>query len=131
MKEFAQRLLAHELRVGKAGGNGAAAFRIGEKLRVSLGRLMGVAGFRSLFTRALAVASVEVPWLRELQIQADGTVKGLDELKSNLTEQQIAEGAVVLVAQFLQLLVTFIGPTLTAQLIHDVWPKADFSQFEF
>ena len=31
-----------------------------------------------------------------------------------------------LVAEFLGLIVTFIGPTLTLQLIRQAWPNADF-----
>lgn len=132
MKRFAQRLLVHENRSGKAtGSDKAAMFRICEKLRVSLGKLMGVAGYRSLFSRAMALAGADVPWLRGLHVGADGTLEGLAELKSKLTAEQIGEGEVALVAQLLELMVTFIGPALTLQLLRDVWPEADFSQFEF
>jgi hypothetical protein len=132
LKQFAERLLAHETASGKsAGGDGEAAFRICEKLRVSLGRLMGVAGYRSLFSRAVALAGADVPWLRGLHIQGDGTFESLAERKSKLNDQQIAVGEVALVAELLGLMVTFIGPTLTLQLMHDVWPEADFSRFEF
>jgi hypothetical protein len=132
LKEFAKHLLAHAtFSPGKSdGADGEAAFRICDKLRVSLGKPMGAAGFRALFSRAAALAGADVPWLRGLHIQADGTLEGLAELKSELSHEQIAAGEVALVAELLGLLVTFIGPALTLQMLHDAWPDADFSAFE-
>jgi hypothetical protein len=92
---------------------------------------MGVDGFRALFSRALALAGRDVAWLRGLHIQSDGTLEGLAELKLKLNAEQIATGEAALVAKLLGLLVTFIGPALTLQLLHDAWPKADFSALEF
>ena len=103
------------------------AFRICEKLRMSLNRLMGVAGYRALLSRALALAGADVLWLRGLHVQADGTLEGQAELNSKLDDEQIAEGEVALVAELLGLIVTFIGPTLTMQLVQQAWPKADLS----
>ena len=129
LKEFAKGLLAQESRRGKtAGGKGPAGFRICEKLCGSLCKLMGVAGYRSLLSRALVLASAEVPWLGELQVRADGRLEGLEKMKSKLNGEQIAEGEVVLVAGLVEPIVTFIGPTLTLQLIQQAWPKADFSK---
>jgi hypothetical protein len=133
VKEFAKHLLAHRtFSPDKSdGGDGMAAFRICDKLRVSLGKPLGAAGFRALFSRAVALAGADVAWLRGLHIQANGTLEGLAELKSKLSTEQIATGEVALVAELLGLLVTFIGPALTLQLLHDAWPDADFSTFEF
>lgn len=132
MKDFAQRLLAHETASGKSGGGERdAAFRICEKLRVSLGRTIGAAGFRALFSRALALAGADVPWLCGLRIRPDGTLEGLHDLESKLTAEQFSAGEVALVAALLELLVTFVGPALTLQLLRDAWPKAGFSEFEF
>ena len=72
---------------------------------------MGVAGYRALFSSALALASADVPWLRGLHIQAGGTLEGFAELKTKLSGEQITEGEVALVADLLGLIVTFIGPT--------------------
>jgi hypothetical protein len=131
LKKFAKRLLAQETFSGKsAGGDAEAAFRICDELRVSLGRPMGVMGFRALFSRAVALAGADVAWLRGLHIQADGTLEGLAELKPKLSNEEISAGEIALVAELLGLLVTFVGPALTLQLIKESWPKADFSEFE-
>ncbi len=130
LKEFARRLLAYEVTSGEpAGLKDSAAFRVCEKLRAALSRLMGGGGFRSLLSRALVLAGYEVPWLRGLKMKADGSVEGLDELGTKLDAQAVAEGEIALVAQLLGLLVTFIGPALTLRLLRDIWPKIEDLEF--
>jgi len=130
LKQFARRLLACEAAPGKPADAGdSAAFRVCEKLRGPLGKFMGVGGFRSLLSRALVLASQEVHWLRALQIKADGSLEGLDELEVKLDWPATAEGEIVLVSQLLGLLVTFIGGELTVRLLHDIWPKLDDLSF--
>jgi len=129
LKEFARGLLAYEAAAGQRGAP-RSPFRVCEKLRQPLGKVLGVAGFRALFSRALALASGEVSWLQGLHIKADGSLEGLQELEAKLEKDEIALGEVVLVARLMELLVTFIGPALTLRLIHDAWPKASFGDGE-
>lgn len=125
LKEFASRLLAYgALSGGTAAAAGpAAAFLVCERLRAPLGKLLGVEGFHTLLSRALALAGAEVPWLRALSIQADGSLAGFDEVEVKLDPGALTEGGVLLATHLLALLVTFIGPALTLQVLHDVWPK--------
>jgi len=130
LKQFARRLLEWEAAPGEpADVRETAAFRVCEKLRGPLGKLMGIAGFRSLFSRALTLAGTEVSWLRVLQIKADGSLEGLQELEVKLNSRTADEGEIVLVARLLGLLVTFIGPALTVRLLHDAWPELDDLNF--
>jgi hypothetical protein len=130
LRSIAQQLLALEIAaLNPADAASATAFRVCEKLREPLGKIVGVGGFRSLLGRAVAVAGVEVSWLRALHIKADGSLEGLNELQTNLSSRAIAEGEVVLSAQLIDLLVTFIGPALTARLLQDTWPKLDDINF--
>lgn len=126
LKQCARRLLEYEAAAGvSADVEANAAFRVCEKLRGPLSKLMGSGGFRSLFCRALVLAGAEVPWLAALKIKADGTLEGIHEAQMNLDGAAAAVGETVLVAQLLGLLVTFIGPALTLRLLHDVWPDLD------
>ena len=74
LRQVAQQLLAFEA----AAGNTADAqevppvVRVCDKLRRPLSRLMGVAGFRSLLVRALALATDEVRWLKAVHVTTDG-----------------------------------------------------------
>lgn len=126
LQDFARRLLALEGVNGKSvTAKGSRSFQAFEKLRGPLGELTGARGFRSLLSRSLALASGDVPWLRGLHIRSDGSLDGFEELRTKLTPKDIALGEVALAVQFIGLLVTFIGPTLTLQLLHDVWPKLE------
>ena len=87
-----------------------------ERLRVALARFAGSDGFTSLVRRALALASADDPALRQLSVKADGSVEGLERVAS--------DAVVAIVAQFLGLLVTFIGEPLTLRLVRDAWPDA-------
>ena len=129
-RELARQLLAHELSLGQpSDATDSLAFRVCDKLRQPLGKLTGVGGFRSLLSRALALAGAEVPWLRALHIKADGSLEGLDALEAKLGASAVAEGEVVLMSHLLALLFTFIGTGLTLQLLHDIWPKLDDLKF--
>lgn len=124
LKQFARRLLAHEASSSKsAAAHTPTAFRVCEKLRKPLGKLLGLGGFRALLLRAQALAGMEVPWLLALQLKADGSIEGLDELEKKFKSPAIAQGEIVLVAQLLALMTTFIGAELTLRLLHDIWPE--------
>jgi len=119
LKKLGQRLLAEELDET----DDAAIFRVCEKIHVPLVKLMGVGGFHSLLSRARAMAGSEIPWLLGLEIAADGSLVNLGKLAADLDAPAVANGEIALVAQLLGLLVIFIGPALTLQLVHDVWPE--------
>lgn len=122
IRKFAGLLITHEAWVSRFSGNRLPpAFRVCEKLRAPLATLLGNAGFHALLARALALASQEVPWLRSVHVQGDGTLDGLDESPAHMRE--LTADGIVLVAQLLGLLVAFIGEKLTLQLVRETWPK--------
>jgi hypothetical protein len=132
MRDLSQRLIAYEMKGNESSDTKApAAFNICEKLGPHLATLVGNAGFRSLLSRALAVASSEVSWLRAVRVQADGSLEGLEELQSQLEADEFFDGKVVLVAQLLGLLVAFIGENLTLRLVREVWPKLSLNDLHF
>jgi hypothetical protein len=126
-QNLAQRLLAYEA-VGdeNSAPSESAASRVCAKLRGPLITLAGVAGFRSLLSRALTLARAEVPSLSAVQVAADGSLRGLDELVSQTDKEHAREGGAILIAQLVGLLLTFIGEGLTIRLVQDVWPEAAF-----
>jgi len=129
LEDFARRLLAHEGLTGRPGAKRAKPFEVFHRLRVPLGLITGPGGFRLLLSRSLVQAGAEVPWLRALHIRGDGSLEGVEEMEAKLTPEEIALGAVALAVSFIGLIITFIGPTLTLQLLQDVWPKLD--EFDF
>jgi hypothetical protein len=131
LKMIARQLLGCETASGtSAAAGGAVDFRVCEKLRLPLGKLMGVGGFHALLSRALVLARAEVPWLAMLEIKADGSLEGRAEMESQVGRDKIALGEVALVAQLLGLLVTFVGPALTLALVREAWPEAAFNEID-
>ena len=124
---LAQHLLTYEAVAGKSSApTESAAFRVCAKLRQPLITLAGVAGFRSLLSRALTLARAEAPSLSAVQVAADGSLKGLDERALQTDKEEARDGGAILIAQLIGLLLTFIGDGLTLRLVQDVWPEAAF-----
>ncbi len=117
-RDLAQRLLAHENTAGKTSElTEFAAFRVCETLRQPLCALAGVAGCRSLLSRALTLAKAEAPSLSAIQFAADGSLKGLDELRPQVDADQASEAGIILITQLLGLLVRVVGEAMTLQLV--------------
>jgi hypothetical protein len=131
-RALAARLIALELRSRKAGeSKGPAAFPVCETLRPQLATLMGSAGFHALLTRALAVARAEDPWLRAVEVEADGSLRARDEAEAMANTKAMTESSVVLVSHLLGLLVAFIGDALTLRMVREVWPKLPLDESDF
>src|ERR1035438_10931450 len=98
MRDFAERLLACETGENKSSGTKTpAVFPVCEKLRPHLATLMGNTGFRALLSRALVRAEADVPSLRAMQVNADGSLAGLNEPEVQVDPEDRAKGSVVLV----------------------------------
>jgi hypothetical protein len=131
MRRFARRLIEFETKGNASAATMAgAAFPVPEKLRQPLTTLMGHAGFRALLSRALALATVEVRWLRAVQVGAEGALEGAETLSARIDPAEFVEGRVELLAQLLGLLVAFIGPNLTLHLVGEIWPKILLSDLD-
>ncbi|MEP6672638.1 MAG: hypothetical protein ABJF10_25970 [Chthoniobacter sp.] len=132
MMELAARLVAQEMGSKDSSGPAPpAAFHVCEKLRPYLSTLMGKAGFQAVLSRALAVASVKTPWLKAVQVKADGALEGWDQPEAQVAAKELTEGCVLLVSHLLGLLDAFIGHHLTLRMVRDVWPKLSLEDSQF
>ena len=93
----------------------AATCRVCEKLRRPLGHLMGSGGYSSVLQRALTLAQRESPALATVVVKPNGSMEGL--------EGPAAAASPILVTHLIQLLITFIGESLTFTLLQDIWPE--------
>ena len=117
-RELAQRLLAYENAAGKTSEpTEFAAFRVFERLHEPICALTGVAGFRSLLSRALTLARAEAPSLGVVQVAPDGSLNGLEELRPQVDADQAREAGIILITQLLGLLVRVVGEAVTLQLV--------------
>jgi hypothetical protein len=119
---LAQRLLAFEVaRNDVAEASMPALALVAEAMRGHIVTVIGIAGFRSLLGRALTIAEGQVPGLSTVHIEPDGSL-ALEGFNDQAREDQAAEGSTVLIAEFLGLLVTFIGESLMVTLVRNAWP---------
>jgi len=124
MLNFARRLVADERLENKSSeARTPAGFPTTDRLRPHLATLMGNNGFRALLIRALTLARAEVPWLRAVNVRADGALEGFESPQAELAAADFLNGRIVLLAHLLGLLVAFIGPNLTQRLVGEIWPK--------
>src|SRR5688572_30005825 len=132
MRDFARLLSAYEARGNKSSETKPPpTFPVCEKLRPHLATLVGKAGYRALLLRAVALAGAEVPWLRGVQVKADGSFEGLEELHAKLGPEEFIKGRSALLAQLLGLLVAFIGENLTVRLVREIWPRIPIDDLGF
>ena len=124
LRSFAAHLIAQDAKSTNASrADQTATFPVIEKLRPPLTNLMGTAGFGALISRSLALASVEIPALRGVQLNTDGAWKGLDAVEAQLGIDGFLEACVVVLAHLLGLLVAFVGEALTLRLMAEIWPN--------
>ncbi|MGD0230134.1 MAG: hypothetical protein ABSC19_07235 [Syntrophorhabdales bacterium] len=103
-----------------------AMFRVCKKMRGSLSALAGVAGYRSLISRALTLAKDEASALWKVQVKEDGSLEWTGALELHQGKDEAAKTGALLVAELLGLLAIFIGRVLTLRLVRDLWPDAPF-----
>ena len=124
--DLAHRLLAQE------GGEGqdseeavAAAGQVLRKLGEPLSLLVGRAGFHSLLARAVSLSASESPMLRGIEAERlkEDALEGLRAALPGRDPAQVTEAMVSVVANFVWLLVTFIGRNLALRLVSDAWPE--------
>lgn len=123
INDLAQRLLALEAAQGQPTDDHVdEAVKVCEKLRVLISKLVGVAGFGSLLSRALSLAKAVEPALVVVKVGANNSLVGFEEVGHTHDRGVRRNGGVALVAQLLGLLVTFIGQSLTLSLVREAWP---------
>jgi hypothetical protein len=129
MRDLAQGLLEYEAGAGKNSEPiESPTLRVYEKLRQSLGAFVGVAGFYSLASRALALAKPEAPSLGAARVSADGALQGLGEIETQfeIDKNQAGDGGIIFIASLLGLLRIFVGEALTLSLLRNEWPGEAF-----
>jgi hypothetical protein len=121
MRELAGRLLAASQSAAKT--RGGDALLVNERLRIALTRFTGAEGCAVLLRRAVALASAEVPALRDATFDAEGRVEGIEQLPA-LPGSMASAAETAVTAHLLGLLETFIGQKLTLMIVREACPKS-------
>lgn len=115
LRELALKLLSDQRPVA---GHADGSLPVNQRLQLSLIRFAGVEGFASLLRRAMALASANIPALRNAKVGVDGGIEGIEPA---FTQDHVLrhEAAVAVTTQLLELLVSFIGESLTRRIVAD------------
>jgi len=124
-RDLARSLVTSEAGATATSLQAPASVRVYERLRRQLGATVGVDGFQSLASRALALAQSESPRLSALHVTANGGLRGLDEVESPTDADEDGELGITLIAQILGLFLTFLGEATTLRLIEDLRLQVD------
>jgi hypothetical protein len=123
IRVWAQQLLAAEATSQSASdAHRHEVMRVCEKLRISLTPFIGADGFTVLLRRALALARADVPLLQTTEVTAEGRLERIEDPPADAGKD--SEAAITITAHLLELLVVFIGESLTLRLIHKALPDA-------
>ena len=125
VKSLAQRLLVYEAKNSPSPAKLAEALEsCCQRLHKRLDPLVGVGGFRALLDRALYLAKIERPWLKEVEIHdyPGCELKALNEAMTGRQSTEISETLTIILANVIWLLVTFIGEDIVYGLIEEAWP---------
>jgi len=123
--DFARRLFEHE-----AGGRqrtqdfADAMERVCQALQTRLVPLVSIAGFNALLARAATLAAREFPFLAAIGAitTPNCSYDGLRQAAEGRDPAEVADALVAILANFLWLLVIFIGENLGLRKVHEVWP---------
>jgi hypothetical protein len=127
------RKLASECFVREAGGGVASIASSAEvtvrKLRDRLRRVIGGLGFDALLRRSISLAKSEYPNIRSLRAGEDAfSLMASFQLGVDAHE---ADGfAIAVLANIVVLLATFVGETLTARFLQELWPELDMKDID-
>ena len=126
ISDWVSRLIANEsLADTTTTQTEVASFRVYENLRQQLSALAGVDGFRALASRALALAKSQSPRLSQLQIMANGSLRGICEVDSQASTEEDGEVGIILIEHLLGLFLTFLGEATARRLIEDIIIQVD------
>lgn len=72
------------------------------------------------------MTKIEVPRFAAIQLNQNGELEGFSDAEPPLTQEDAVRGEVIVIANMVELLCTFIGEALALVLIQGVWPDASF-----
>ena len=126
--QFAKAIARAERERGGGASNANVAQRVLSRIHTELGKVIGPAGFDVLLARALVLARRGHPVLTGVAAQPGGKLTGFDDAARDAAA--LEDGAMAIVAAFIELLVVLVGRDLAERLVRNVWPAAQMEKEE-
>jgi len=98
-------------------------------MHTRLAPLVSAAGFNALIGRAVKLAAREYPFLAGTKAitTPNCSFDGLRQAAEGRDPAEVADALVAILANFIWLLVIFIGENLGLRKVHEVWPDVPFT----
>jgi len=125
LADFARRLFVHEAGEQQRTEDFVDAIeRVCQALHTRLAPLVSTAGFNALIGRAVKLAAREYPFLAATSVitAPNCSIDGLRQAAEGRSPAEVADALVAILANFIWLLVIFIGENLGLRKVHEVWP---------
>ena len=124
--DFAGRILSHGQSNGSVDEVTGAMEQGCQALRGRLAPLVGSAAFDALMGRAVNLAARNFAFLDDTPIGANCSADGLRQAVAGREQREVTDAVVAILANFLWLLVIFIGENLGIRMVHEIWPHVPF-----
>jgi len=121
--DIARSLLAYEAAGSTSEPAQSLAVRVCERLRGPLCALAGVAWYRALIARALALARSQTTSLCDLQVAEDGSLQSFGDTPLQSERHNASEADVLLTSQLIGLVLSLLGSAVTLQLVQGIFPN--------
>jgi hypothetical protein len=125
LTDFAQRLFVQEAGGGDRTQDLADAMeRACQALHTQLAPLVSGAGFNALFKRAVTLAARDFSFLAAIgpMTTPNCSLDGLRQAVEGREPREVADALAAILANFIWLLVIFLGENLGLRKVHEVWP---------
>jgi hypothetical protein len=93
------------------------------KMMTDLSHLVGGDGASALLRRALTQAQRELPLLRGITSDPEGGLLGVEDALAEATPGEIEDAGAAVLAHFIRLLVSLLGPELGLRAARKHWPR--------
>ncbi len=124
--DFARQLLSHDLGNGSINDVASAMERWCRALHSRLAPVIGSAAFDALIGRAVKLAARNFAFLNDSSMGANCSADELRQALEGREQEEVTNAAVAILANFLWLLVIFIGENLGLRMVHEIWPDVPF-----
>ena len=104
----------------------APQFRVIEQLCGKIAEVHGNTSLEALLSRALVATRADFPWLRSAKASKSGELVGLEQIYPPDPEQAM-RGELAVLSSLIELLRSFLGDSVTLQLLRTLWPLASLN----
>jgi len=120
--DFAGRILLHGRSHGSVDEVTVAMEQGCQALQGRLAPLVGSAAFDALMGRAVNLAARNFAFLGDTPIGANCSADGLRQAVEGRERREVTDAVTGILANFIWLLVIFIGENLGLRMVHEIWP---------